>query len=168
MKITPATFSQVFMTASGSKFRGLLQHADKESFREALPARRFLLCAPNVAVHAGERVYTYIGQRFVLASHAHYDQAVVFKAFEVEQELSWYRRVKEIDPVTGLERDYGHQDMGMIWVSFEPISRYTNMSVSQPGYEFVTGQAVESGDLVDGRKVRIVENRLGIRICTCE
>jgi len=161
------TFTQVFKTTGGDKVYGAFQHAD-ENTQAILYTRRFFLCRPTAAVDAGSEIVNKSGDVFILADHAKYPNTHVYKAFWAETIQSWQRRVKQYDTVTGLEMDAYHQeDKGTIHVSMEPVTDASNFGFEDPQFRFVTGKAVEVGDIIGGRNVRSITEMLGVRVCTC-
>ena len=161
----PSKFSKLFRTTAGAKFWGELTFADEEGEGGFLAPRRFLTVSRKSTAVAGSVVISPIGDRFILGGHVNYDFVSVFKAYSVDRAAVWTRATKVIDNATGLEKEGVPSPMGTLWITLEPIRQVKDFEISEDILRLVTGQAVQEGDLIDGKRIIRVLNQIGLRVC---
>lgn len=161
----PSKFSKLFRTTTGAKFWGELTFADEEGETRFLTARRFLTVARKSTATAGSVVIAQTGERFLLGEHVQYDDITTFKAYVVDKQVIWTRSTKQKDRATGLEKDGIPDPMGTLWVSLEAINQTTDFQISSDVLRFATGQDVQLGDLIDGKRITRIIRQIGLKVC---
>lgn len=161
----PSKFSKIFRTTAGAKFWGELSFADEEGENGFLAPRRFLTVSRKSTAVAGSVIVAPTGDRFILGSHVNYDFVTTFKAYSVDRAAVWTRATKVIDTSTGLEREGVPFPMGTLWITLEPIRQVKDFEISEDILRFVTGQAVQEGDLIDGKRIIRVLDQIGLKVC---
>jgi hypothetical protein len=157
---------------------GTIQGIISETDQQQIPSyifvqQRHVLRVPApTALQFGMVVRTPAGQVYILGDNGPSEAAEgtvwqSFRLFEPSGQYRWERRIKVVDPVTRLERDDGLQDMGTVWAAMEPLDREAFDRKIRASFEqsrFITGAAVLSDDLLDGRPVTKSDVLLGLRI----
>lgn len=165
-------FQSVYRTIDGRQFHGEIMNAPETigSYDNFLTPRRILKVGPNAGLELGTTVVI-AGRKYVLGDNGESEQYGAinyrsYKLFQVDKSLSWSRKVRGKDPVTGIEREYAPEDLGMIWCALEPLrSVVDDFNVPQNMYRLLTGADIQAGDLIDNRlSVHNVELLLGVRV----
>lgn len=113
----------------------------------------------------GTVVISPIGDRFILGAHVNYEFVTTFKAYNVDREAVWSRSTKTTDTATGLKREGIPTPMGTLWITLEPLRQVKDYDISEDILRFVTGQDVEVGDLIDGKRIIRIVNQIGLKVC---
>lgn len=161
----PSKFSKIFRTTAGAKFWGELTFADEEGEGGFLAPRRFLTVSRKSTAALGSVVVAPTGDRFILGGHVNYEFVTVFKAYSVDRAAVWTRATKMVDTATGLDREGIPTPMGTLWITLEPLRQVKDFEISEDIFRFVTGQDVQTGDLIDGKRIIRVLNQIGLKVC---
>jgi hypothetical protein len=158
--------------------RGVVHGEMSEADQKQIPVyafvnpRHVLRTRGPTALREGMVLRTPSGAHMIVGQNGPSEQAQgtlwqSWRLFEATQQVHWQRRKKITDIVTGLPRDDGLEDMGMIWAALEPLDREVGdfrMSASFEQARIITGRPLKHDDLVDDRKVTRAERSLGVII----
>lgn len=136
--------------------------------------RRVLRTDENAPVKAGMVLQTPAGLHYIVGNNAPTERpggstANHWWLFETTGQVSWKSRLKVIEIVTQLEQDAGYTDPVMIWAAYEPLDRQVldrHMATNFPQARLITGQNVQPDDVIDDRKVTLINPALGLNIIT--
>jgi hypothetical protein len=98
-----------------------------------------------------------------------YFRDAIYRTFGVivlDTEMTWKRRIAEIDPLTKLEKTACYKDLGKLRCSMEFMA-YTDdsLKIPQPRYRLLCGKELLPGDILDDEiTVQHVERVAGIRL----
>lgn len=110
------------------------------------------------------------GRRFITAEQ---DQAVLndkvlyrsLRLFPANRQMKWEREQTIIDPLTQLEKGVGKVDLGMIWVTNEPVQREPidlTLRVSEQVFRIITNAPLLENDILDNMRIRRIDHVLGV------
>ena len=164
---------QVIEGGSG-QFRGLVTETEQSvppSYSFVTP-RHILRTPAQTPVKVGMVIQTPLGEKYIVGDSGPSEtyQGPLWRSyrlFVVTGRYSWKTRRKVIDPVTGLPRDDGMIDNGMIYAAVEALDREAfdrKVRASIEQSRFITGQSVKLDDELDGSKVVLADRQLGIII----
>lgn len=153
-------------------FKGVLAEAEQNSQpsyvfsppRLVLRVRAAGLVQPGCAVQTPEGIVYLVGYNGPSETReGHMWDS--FRLFKTSGKVTWQRRSKVTDVVTGLPRDAGLEDLGTIWSVIEQIDREVpdrklHTSIEQARY--ITSAKVLADDIVDGRQVTRADVQLGL------
>lgn len=160
----PSKFSRVYRTAAGAKFHGELNFASQDGSDFFVPIR-FLTVARNSVVVLGDVIVTDTDERFILGQHVSYRDVITYKAYRVDRTATWTRTTDITDLATGMQRQGLPVSQGTLELTFEPIRQVKDFDITAELSRFVTGQAVEEGDLVDGKRITRILDQIGLSVC---
>lgn len=165
-------FTSHLRTVQGQPFRGTIFHADEGSLSSSASAteRLLLRVPPDTTLVAKDEIFDVFGRRFLIANHGAgqlMDQKLyrTFRLIQLTRQMVWTREDNYIDPLSGESRASGTNNLGSIWVSFEPLGSGDSdgkINVQQQTYLATTGAAVQLNDRLDGRLVRQITDILGV------
>lgn len=148
----------------GVKFRGHLLPSAGVNTKEKAPYRVMHVKTPTM-VRAGDVVKTYNGEVLILMEHPDdFAWAVSFKGAYAKDNLDWKRPVVVTDPVARVSRTTSKTDMGKIWVNFDSPEDLQMEGISDVGFRFITGQAIQVNDEVGGYHITKVVRSLGVNV----
>lgn len=151
-----------FRRLDGARFLGFLTTLADAPTKDQTPYRKLLVKSPGIA-HVGAVVQAPGGSKILLLETApDHEWAESYRAAYVSREYSWKRRVVVTDPVSKVSRDNGLSDLGTIYAYFDKPEAIMFQGTSETKYRFLTGQAVQSGDIIDGRNVKRVYAAMGV------
>lgn len=176
LKSVQSRFEMPFEVVEGGS--GQLRGVIGEAPQTAQPSNIFV--APRQVLRvpaqslAGPRmvIRTPAGGHFLLGNNGRGEVAQgtlwnSFRLFEINHKVTWKRRVKEEDLITGLAQDVGLVALGTVWCVTEVIDRENldrKLHESQEQIRFLCGAEVLADDILDGRKVIRSEVQLGLRV----
>lgn len=157
---------------------GIIRGTLSETDQQALPVftfvspRHTLRTSPQTALRSSMVLRSPAGEIFIVGENGHSEQrgGAIWQSwflFKATDSVTWERRNKVTDPVTLLDRDDGHDDLGTFWMAYEPLDRKPadfRMNTSFEQARFICGAAVQVDDVVDGRKVTRADHILGVTI----
>lgn len=160
---------QVIEGGSGY-FKGVIDDPTETVPNQLTGLRRSLRINLSTPVSTGMVIKTLTGSIYILADFA--DSTNLFRSFrlfEVTGQYTWGTRTKGVDVVTGLAKDSGMIDNGLIYGLYEPTS--SNIFDRQlhrefENVQFITNRHIVADDLVDGKRVASVHDALGVRVAT--
>lgn len=165
----PESLLSTFTKIGGGRFRGFLTAPAIGNTATLQPLRLLHVPRPCNVVRACAVVTDPQGTKFLLMDSP---QGMVdtwsFRAVQVSQEYSWERKFKGKDPVSGMERDNGSVDMGVIYAYLENPVEVSLERLTETRYQFYTGQDVQVGDTVSGKAVKQVSKVLGVNLVLAE
>jgi hypothetical protein len=155
---------------------GIVMGSVTEADQKQLPVnvfinpRHVLRTSAVTAVKPGMVLRTPAGSHFIVGNNGPSDQPEgtiwqSWRLFEATEQLLWQRRTQTVDPVTQLKRDSGPEDLGMIWVAVEMLARQISDYRTSQNFEqsqIITGQAIQTDDLLGGRKVTRAVEAMGV------
>ena len=161
-----------FIKENGQRFYGQLIKPPMSQTRTSsfFNPRRILKVDRNQDVNNGDVFQLLDGEWGLCFDNTEgYYRDVIYRTFGVivlDRELSWKRRLVEIDPLTKLEKTVGYKDMGILRCSLEFIANEDDsLKVPQPRYRLLCGKKILPGDLVAGEiSIRHVERVAGISL----
>lgn len=163
-------FVKDMMTLEGTGIRGVIMPAsDREGSPFEFSAPRVVLrtrvdseVTPGVIFRSPGGPLYMVGDHF--AAEADYKSWLIFL---IENQFKWERPTEAADTLTGLPKNSGKTDLGMIYASVE----YDRRMFTDPGLRLktervtlITNVAVKPGDLLDGNLVTRVTQDLGLFI----
>jgi hypothetical protein len=134
--------------------------------------RHILRCSVPTAVRPGLVIRSPLGAVYMVGANGpseHYTATLwqSFKLFQVTRLARWERHRTTIDPITRVPRNDGKEDLGLIWVAFEPLDRMLfdkRLKDSVEQTRFIAGAAVMPDDVLDGQVVTRSDIELGLHI----
>lgn len=161
-----------FVKENGQRFYGQLIKPPMSQTRTSsfFNPRRILKVDRNQDVNNGDVFQLLDGEWGLCFDNTEgYYRDVIYRTFGVivlDRELSWQRRIVEVDPLTKLEKTVGYKDMGILRCSLEFIANEDDsLKVPQPRYRLLCGKKILPGDLVAGEiSIRHVERVAGISL----
>lgn len=165
----PEKLLSTFTKNGGGRFRGFLTTPAPAATNGTLSVRTMHIPRPCNVVGLGDVILDGQGNKLLLMDSP---QGLVntksFRVVVVSQEYQWQRNEKTQDPVSGMERDLGLQDMGVVYAYFEHPTDTTLYGLKETKYRFYTGQDVQEGDIVGGKRVKQVSRILGVNLVIAE
>lgn len=161
----------------GSGFvRGVLAEAEQNSQpsyvfsppRLTLRVKTKGLLQPGVTIQSPDGLVYLVGYNGPSENHTgHLWDS--FRLFRATGQVPWSRRETTTDLVTGLPKDSGIVELGMVWSVIEQIDRETldrkiHSSVEQARY--ITSARIREDDILDGRQVTRADLQLGLMVGT--
>lgn len=154
--------------------RGLLTETDQSQ----IPAytfvnpRRILRTDFFTAVKPGMVIRSQAGEVFLVGENGPSEASgnVIWQSwrlFEATGQVTWVRRTRIIDPITKQPKEGPPQNMGLIWVTQEPLDRETpdlKLRVSFEQDRFLSGAKVKPEDTVNGKRVIRADDVLGLKL----
>lgn len=175
---TAARFEIPFTVVEGGSgvFKGVLAEAEQNSQpsyvfsppRLVLRVRTSGVLKPGVAIQSPEGIVYLVGYNGPSETHmGHLWDS--FRLFKATEKVLWQRRIKIVDPVTGLDRDAGLQTIGNVWAAIEQIDREVldrkvHASVEQARY--VCSANILADDVLNDRQVTRADKQLGLTMGT--
>lgn len=162
-------FYEPVQILGGPKTRARVQRAedgDRIGAEFALP-KTTLRVGKNSLIHAGLAVRLAGGDIYLVAEHSETAEYRTHHLFPADRRVSWTRMTTKIHPVTQQKTNDVPQDRGMIWVMWERTRReFMDLAIriAQDSYLVATVADVQLGDFVDNKRVRRVNEALGIKI----
>ena len=161
-----------FVKENGQRFYGQLIKPPMSQTRTSsfFNPRRILKVDQNQDVNNGDVFQLLDGEWGLCFDNTEgYYRNVIYRTFGVivlDRELTWKRRIVEVDPLTKLEKTVGYKDMGILRCSLEFIANEDDsLKVPQPRYRLLCGKKIMPGDLVAGEiSIRHVERVAGISL----
>lgn len=133
--------------------------------------RRLLRVEHHLPVRPGQVLRTELGTVYMVGRHGDSEARGgalfrTFRLFEADNQYTWKRRGKAIDPVTRLPKDTGLVDQPMVWGAYEPMPEMFDRQLrsSFETARFITTADVQEDDVVNGMKVARVDMQLGLRL----
>jgi hypothetical protein len=155
---------KVFTRIDGAKFQGHLTASTAAGTAEKPPYRVLHVRTPTF-VRVGDVIRSMGGEYIILMEQPdNFSWAITFKAAYVNEIVSWTRTIKIEDPVARVTRDAMTQDLGSLYVNFTNPEELNLSGVIEPGYRFITGQAVQVGDKVGDKVIKRIVEALGVKI----
>lgn len=154
--------------------RGVIAEAEQNSlpaYNFAKPRRVFRV-QPDSIVRPGMVLLSPAGERLLVGDNGPSEswRGVLFRSyrlFAVSKQVKWERRAFAVDPITQLERDLGLVLLGRPWVVTETTDRELSDPKLKRSFEqmrFVSGAAIQTDDILDGRTVSKSDTQLGITV----
>jgi hypothetical protein len=159
-----------FVKEDGHRFYGQLLKPPMSQTRTSsfFNPRRILKVDQNQNIENGEVFKLLDGEWGLTFDNTEgYYRDVIYRTFGVivvDSNLTWKRRISEIDPLTKLEKTVGYEDLGKLKCSMEFMS-YTDdsLKIPQPRYRLLCGKEILPGDVLDDKiTVQHVERMAGI------
>ena len=130
---------------------------------------------PKMSIRVGRRSLLRAGMiiqsesgHHLLADHSVTADYKTFYMLECDRQVAWTRPAGAVDPISKLKTTGGPPAaLGQIWVLWERNRReYADLPIrfNQETTLSATGDDVQIGDMLDGRKVTRVNESLGIRV----
>ena len=165
--LTHKTF-QTFRTLLGSKFTAYLSHANTPSTTSKRPKRLLHVKLPCF-VTVGQVVITDQREKILLLDYVNtVSDCRAFEAVEVNQTVSWIRPIQTVNAVSKMKETTGSLTLSPLHVTFDETESL-NIEGKQVGqFQFMTGQEVMVGDLVDGKLISNIRKILGVKFVTAK
>lgn len=161
-------------TAEGFPFPGTIfaqGEGTVASYDFSVP--RFLMrIRTGSPVSAGMVIVGPDGRHFITAE---YDEASLsdqllyrtLRLFPANRQMRWQREQEIIDPLTKVGRGIGKVDLGMIWVTNEPITKEPidlTLRIKEQIFRIITSAELRENDILDDMLVRRIDHTLGITL----
>ena len=159
------TLSKVFVTQEGNKVRVELENAPDVSQEANFRPRKIAVIQKCGFVGPG-MVITGAGSAYLLVWQDNLTQLNRFRALEITDYLPWTRRMKQIDPVTRMERDDNLVSVQTLPlpVVVEPVRLIKDQGIERPKVMIRTGADVHIGDFLGPYQVNAITQALGIKL----
>lgn len=165
-------FRRVLRTTSGRKVLGTIFSPSSGTPTNVnfQSPRRLLKVSPGATLVAGEVIITSSNRFYLCAENGEgeYDGTTyrTFMLIEVPKLVSWGRRAMLKDPVTGIDKATGVTSLGSLRCALEPAGDDNDqINIPKGVYRAITGEAIQAGDMLDGRLVvKRVETLLGVQV----
>lgn len=153
-------------------FRGVISETQQNSQpsyvfsppRLVLRVKAAGLLQPGVTIQSPEGIVYLVGYNGPSETQAGH-MWDSFRLFKASDKVSWQRRTKVTDVVTGLDRDIGLQSMGSVWSVIEQIDRETLDRKIHSSFEqarYICSASVQADDVLDNRQVIRSDVQLGL------
>jgi hypothetical protein len=157
-------FHKLFRTRSGIKFYGEFGLPPAVSGQVNYRPRRSLTVSNTSLVKTGDVVRT-DGAQYLVALSSSFSSTQQYMAFEITHMISWSRKVRQEDFVTGLARDEVVQIMDQaLPVVIEYGSVTSNLGLEADKYQILTGEDVMVGDRLGAWIVQTRVEMLGLNM----
>ena len=161
-----------FIKEDGHRFYGQLLKPPMSQTRTSsfFNPRRILKVDQNQDINNGDVFQLLDGEWGLCFDNPEgYYRDVIYRTFGIiilDRELSWKRRIVEIDPLTKLEKTVEYKDMGILRCALEFIANEDDsLKVPQPRYRLICGKDILPGDLVAGEiSILHVERVAGVNL----
>jgi hypothetical protein len=132
------------------------------------PVEKVLQTRRGSVAQAGDTVID-LGDRFVLGYFNKTANDELFRMFRVPRAADVMRAVVGKDPVTGLERGAAPTKVGFAWFDVQQTGLTADIDMSKRSkYRVITGFELQTGDMLDGKKITSVTTELGVTIAEAE
>lgn len=139
-------FSKVFRTREGHKFHGELSDPVEKTTPSDFRPRRFMSVSKLACVKTGD-VITGDDASFLIALSSTFSQTLQFRCFEITHKVSWARTQREMDLLTGLDKE---GSVTILDPALPLVVEYGTMQsplgMENPKYKVLTGADVQVGD----------------------
>lgn len=164
MRVLTNRLFQVFRRLDGSKFHAYLTQPPLSQTKNKLLKRVLMVKQPSFVVE-GDVVIAPNGQKMILMLQPdNFESLNSFQVAHVTESYIWERPRKILDPVAQVYRGNGLTPMGQIYTSIEHMDDLSLEQMVVHQYQFLTGQDVQPGDLVDGKQVQTTRKILGVNL----
>lgn len=172
LKRVGSSIRHVFIKEDGTRFYGQLLKPPMSQTRNStfFNARRLLKVDQNQNVKNGDIFKLADGDWGLCFDNTEgYYRDLIYKTFGVailDHNFTWKRRISEIDPLSGLSKTVGYEELGSFKCAMEFMS-YTDDSlhIPQPKYRLLCSVDIQPGDLLDEEiTVQHVEDVMGIKL----
>lgn len=166
-KLTHKTF-QEFRTLTGSKFMACISHATLPSTTSKRPKRLVHAKLPCF-VTIGQVVVTDQKEKVLLLDYVNtIPDCRAFEAAEVNQTVTWTRPIRTQNSVSKMVETTGQTNLGNLYITFDQTEDLVVEHKHVDQFQFLTGQDVRVGDLVDGKLVSNIKLVLGVNFVTAK
>jgi len=169
LKSAARRFQSVIHKENGLPFHGTIMPVDegKISAFDFSSPRLLLRTTTYGVVKARDIILDDLDRRFIVANHGYSPQGghFVFRLYQVIADLALKRQQTARDPLTGLSRGVGQDDLGMIPCMVEMTGREfpdQSMRVAEETRRIITSAELRLGDQVDDAIVRRIDTALGV------
>ncbi len=157
-------FTKIFRTRGGLKFYGELGPPLERSTPSDFRPRRTLTVSRAALVSTGD-VVTCGDESLLVALSANLTNTVQFRGFEITHRLVWARSAEQVDPVTGIARDFEQiilDDALPVVVEYGRVDG--NMGIETETYRIMTGADVRVGDRLGPWIVQNRKDAIGLSL----
>lgn len=166
-KHTNRTF-QEFRVVGGSKFFASLTGPNTYISTSKFPKRLLHVQNPS-PVSAGMIVRSPQGAKVMLMEFVSMiNGCTSYVAAHVNSEQSWTRPVMSQHPVSKIMIETGSTNMGLVSTCVDQIEDLMIEHKYVDQFTFYTGQAVQIGDKVGGKKVMNIRETMGVKFVTAK
>ena len=161
-------FRTIYRKENGERFLGdIVALTDSQNQVANVPFRQVLRVGSKCRIAPGDVFFTTGGATYLVSARQDEDgpglYSRTFRIMPMERHVLWERTAKTKDPVTGLDRDGVPMDLGMVWVTFEPIRHQDDvLKVRDAVFRVTTNAELLVDDHVDNHVVLEVYRNVGI------
>lgn len=157
-----------FRRLDGARFFAYLSATAAAPTKDQMPYRTLVVKSRGI-VSPGVVVQAPGGDKLLVLEYSNdHDWSEAYRAAYASGALKWERRVVETDPVSLVNRDIGMKDMGVIYAYIDKPQTLVFEGATDTKYRILTGEAVEPGDLIDGKTVKRVYEAMGVKAVEIE